>query len=176
MHVTIIHGMYMNQSSFGTQKDYELMEKALQQAEIAFAHDEVPVGAVVVNKQGGIIGHGYNQVISRSSQLAHAEMLALEDAGKNQKDWRLQECWLYVTLEPCAMCMNMIVLSRLAGVVFGAHSPLFGYMGGEQLDNNHEFPLYKKNALVTITGIQSEQSINLLKQFFKQKRNRGGSA
>ncbi len=110
------------------------MRQALKLAQKAAVIDEVPIGALVVNEQGVILGRGYNMVEKLCTQTAHAELRALTQAGKKVGDWRLNGCWLYVTLQPCAMCLNSIKLSRIQGVVYGAESPLFGY----HLDNTGE--------------------------------------
>ncbi len=103
------------------------MKAAISEAAKALAKDEVPIGAVIVNKDGDIIARAHNLTEHKHTQAAHAEVLAIEKAGKKIGDWRLEGCWLYVTLEPCAMCYNLAVLSRLDGIVYGADSPLFGY-------------------------------------------------
>lgn len=154
------------ESKFGREKDIFFMSLALQQAQKALLKDEVPVGAVVVNAQGVILARGMNLTETRHTQQAHAESLAITKAGKKLSDWRLEGCWVYVTLEPCAMCMHLILLSRVAGVVFGASSPLFGY----HLDNDLAIQLYKKGALTIVEGVNKEEAVVLLKQFFKAKR------
>lgn len=106
---------------------YSTMKAAISEALKALAKEEVPIGAVIVNKDGHIIARAHNLTEHKHTQAAHAEMLAIEKAGKKIGDWRLEGCWLYVTLEPCAMCYNLAVLSRLDGIVYGAESPLFGY-------------------------------------------------
>ncbi len=145
------------------------MRLALEQAQHACAQDEVPVGAVIVAPDGSILAQACNRTESTHSQTAHAEMLAIAQAGQKRGDWRLQDCWLYVTLEPCAMCMNAIILSRLAGVVYGAASPLFGYL---KVDKEGSSWLYKRDALTILDGICEQESQQLLKQFFKTKRVR----
>lgn len=167
----------MKTTIFGPEQDHIFMQEALVQARKAVELDEVPIGAVVVDAQGAIIGRGHNKVMVECTQAAHAEVIALQQAGKTQGDWRLEGCWLYVTLEPCAMCMNMIILSRLAGVVYGACSPLFGYTQQKQLDKQGFSPLYKEDTVFIISGIEADTAIILLRQFFKQKRNeeRGAS-
>lgn len=155
-------------SPFGEEKDHFFMQKALAQAQKAFDKDEVPIGAIVVDALGNIIARGHNLVEQRDTQLAHAEAIALERAGKKIGDWRLEGCWIYVTLEPCSMCMSLIELSRLHGVVFGAHSPLFGY----RLDKELSLRVYKKSAVRVIEGVCAEETIHLLKQFFKDKRKK----
>ncbi len=157
-------------SVFGAERDSHYMKLALTQAKKAFMSDEVPVGAVIVDQQGNVISRAYNVVEKRSTQAAHAEVLAIAKAGKALGDWRLLQCWLYVTLEPCSMCMNLSVLSRLQGVVFGARSPLFGY----GLDKNTASSLYNGDALRVVEGVCSQDSSQLLKQFFQQKRNASG--
>lgn len=145
------------------------MTTAFAQAKKAFAKDEVPIGAVIVNSQGIIIARAHNMVETTHAQTAHAELRALTKAGKEIGDWRLEGCWLYVTLEPCAMCMNAIKISRLAGIVFAAKSPLFGY---SNIDNRESSWLYKNDTLAIIGGIYSEKSVELLQEFFKKKRMR----
>jgi tRNA(adenine34) deaminase len=143
------------------------MEKALTLAQRAFKIDEVPVGALIVNSHGEIIARAFNKSECSLTQIAHAELLAIAKAGKKVRDWRLQGCWLYVTLEPCAMCMNAIILSRIEGVVFGAESPLFGY---HKFDKDMPSWLYKRDNLAIIGGICQEDSRRLLQEFFKKKR------
>lgn len=143
------------------------MQRALDQARRAFAKDEVPIGAVIVNAQGAIIARAFNRSECNKTQTAHAEMLALQKAGKAIGDWRLQGCWIYVTLEPCAMCLNAIVLSRVEGLVYGAQSPLFGY---HKVDKDIPSWLYKRDNLAIIGGVHEEEAKKLLQQFFKQKR------
>ena len=153
-------------SPFG-QKDHYFMAQALKQAQLALKHEEVPVGAIVVNAEGRIIGRGYNQTEKRSCQAFHAEMLAIMKAGVALQDWRLSGCWIYVTLEPCAMCMNLIRLSRIAGVVYGAASPLFGY---QVVDKDSCFWVYKENVVKIVADVCADQSAALLKSFFKVRR------
>jgi tRNA(adenine34) deaminase len=155
-------------SRFGSEKDILFMTQALEQAKLAFAENEVPIGAVVVDAQGIVVGMGYNRVEGEHTQRAHAEIIALEQAAKARGDWRLQGCWLYVTLEPCAMCMSMSVLSRLEGVVFGAESPIFGY----QLDKNMAYQLYKNDIVKVVSGVCAPDAADLLKYFFQEKRKK----
>lgn len=145
------------------------MQLALAQAQQAFEKDEVPVGAIIVAPDGKVIAQAYNAVEQTHSQTAHAEMHAIAQAGAVLGDWRLEQCWLYVTLEPCAMCMNAIIISRLAGVAYGASSPLFGYL---KVDKEGSSWLYKRDALTILSGIGEKESRQLLQQFFKQKRIR----
>ncbi len=145
------------------------MEHALAQAQKALKSDEVPIGAVVVCPKGKIISRGYNKVAQKGCQIEHAEMTAIKKACKKLGDWRLEGCWIYVTLEPCSMCFSFIKLSRMAGVVYGADSPLFGY----HLDKDAGLRLYNRNALEIVRGVCEKRSVSLLKQFFKKKRNKG---
>lgn len=153
-------------SPFGVEKDMWYMKQALMQAHKAALLDEVPIGAVVVNGNGDILSRSYNLVEKSNTQTAHAELRALAKAGKKINDWRLDGCWIYVTLQPCAMCLNSIKISRCAGIVYGAESPLFGY----HLDNSTEVSLYHRDTLEIVKGVHSQDSVVLLKQFFKQKR------
>lgn len=100
--------------------DEEYMEKALALAEKAFAMGEIPVGALVVDPEGNIIGEGYNLRETTHSPTAHAEVLAIEQAAKTLGQWRLSDCTLYVTLEPCPMCAGAAMNARLKRIVYGA--------------------------------------------------------
>jgi tRNA(adenine34) deaminase len=151
---------------FGQNRDRFFMKQALRQARKAFLSQEVPVGAIVVDAKGTILSRGYNQVEKQTTQCAHAEAIALKKAGKRLGDWRLLGCWVYVTLEPCAMCMNLIKLSRCAGVVYGANSPLFGY----QLDKKGAFQLYNENVVSVEHGLCADEAAQLLKDFFRNRR------
>lgn len=146
------------------------MQEALKEAQLAYEMDEVPIGAVVVNSEGVIIARSHNSVERDCTQRAHAESLAIELAGKSLGDWRLNDHWLYVTLEPCSMCMGLIKLSRLAGVVYGAASPLFGF----RLDNQEDLWVYKKDAFLVIEGVMVDETAGLLKEFFHKKRKKNG--
>ena len=160
----------MLETIFGRSKDLFFMQEAIEQAKLAYAIDEVPIGAVVVNSEGVIIARSHNSVERDCTQRAHAESLAIELAGKSLGDWRLNDHWLYVTLEPCSMCMGLIKLSRLAGVVYGAASPLFGF----RLDNQEDLWVYKRDAFLVIEGVMVDETAELLKSFFHNKRKKGG--
>ncbi|MEX2438125.1 MAG: nucleoside deaminase [Candidatus Babeliales bacterium] len=150
------------------QEDQFFMQAALAQAALAAQQDEVPVGAVIVGPDGTLIATAYNQTEQLHTQAAHAEMLALAAAGNARGDWRLDDCWIYVTLEPCAMCMHAIALSRIAGVVYGAASPLYGY----QLDKYGRFSLYQWPMIIKV-GVCADEAAQILKVFFKKRRKRG---
>ena len=162
--------MHTRATPFGHERDQQYMNQALIYAHKAYKQNEVPIGALVVDGNGVIIGRGYNRVEALHSQTAHAEMRAIAAATKKRNDWRLAGCWLYVTLEPCSMCMGLITLSRLQGVVFGASSPLFGY----RLDNDAGNSIYKIDAVHTIEGVGAVQAAELLKKFFQKQRKRRG--
>ncbi len=145
----------------------QLMSKALLQAAIALKRGEVPVGAIIVDSDGKIIARGYNQIEKKACQLAHAEANAIQKACKKRGDWRLDGCWIYITLEPCLMCMGLIKLSRIKGIVFGAHSSLFG----SGLVDLEKMPSYTKG--ISIEGnCKKQQSIALLQAFFQNVRKK----
>lgn len=152
------------------EKDHNFfMEKALKQAYISLKKNEVPVGAVLVDSDGKILSKGYNKIEKKNCQIYHAEMIAIEKACKKKCDWRLDGCWLYVTLEPCLMCFGLINLSRLKGLVFGASSELFGFKFNKVNDCKN----YKKNLIIK-GGIKEKECIDILKQFFVKLRKKKG--
>ena len=136
------------------------MSKALQLAERAFEEDEVPIGAVVVHNQK-IIGKGYNQTEKLTDVTAHAEMIAITSASEYMGSKFLNECTLYVTVEPCIMCFGAIEWSRIGKVVFGAHEPKSGY-SSKGLAFNHK--------VESISSVREVECANLMKAFFKKKR------
>jgi tRNA(adenine34) deaminase len=148
--------------------DSYFMQKALLLARKAAHADEVPIGAVVVSAEGVILGGGYNQTVKKHAQSRHAEVCAIERAGRRIHDWRLDNCTVYVTLQPCIMCMGLMCLSRISRLVYGAQSPLFGYDGLDSLPC-----FYKKHLKGISAGVLAEESQSLLEQFFKQKRKKG---
>ena len=150
------------------QTDEHWMTQALRLARKAFAAGEVPVGAVVVH-QGKIIGRGYNQVETLRDATAHAEILALTAAQAALDDWRLNECTLYVTKEPCPMCAGAIVHCRIGRLVFGAPDPKLGAAGGA-IDLIH-LPGWNHRCEIT-AGILEEPCREILLEFFRQRRHR----
>lgn len=141
------------------------MQLALLQAKKALRLGEVPIGAIVVDQTGKVIGEGHNLVQTNQTQTAHAEMIALRMAARTIGDWRLQNCTLYSTLEPCAMCMSAIVISRIECLVFAANSPVFGY----KVDKQIGFALY--NCPIKIhEGILASSASTLLSTFFEDCR------
>jgi tRNA(adenine34) deaminase len=145
--------------------DY-FMGEALRQAAKAYERGEVPVGAVVV-RAGKIIARAYNQVETLKDATAHAEMLALTQAENAAGDWRLTDCTLYVTKEPCPMCAGAVVHTRLARVVFGAPDPKGGAAGGAL--NLLQFPTLNHRCEIT-SGVRLDECRALLKSFFLEQR------
>ena len=148
--------------------DIYWMKKALAQAQWAASKDEVPIGCVIVYNDK-ILSRAYNQREKKQSSLAHAEILAIEKACKKLGSWRLEDCTLYVTLEPCPMCTGAIIQSRIPRVVFGAYDPKGGCMGSctnlTEVKGFNHYPVIEG-------GILQEESASLLKDFFKQKRKK----
>jgi tRNA(adenine34) deaminase len=148
------------------QSDHYFMGEALRQAAKAFEAEEVPVGAVVV-RNGRIIARAYNQVELLKDATAHAEMLVLTQAEEAVGDWRLTDCTLYVTKEPCPMCAGAIVHVRLARVVFGASDPKAGAAGSAL--NLLQFPTLNHRCEIT-RGVREEECRSLLQTFFANQR------
>jgi len=159
----------MDEPIIDLHSDDYFMGEALRQAARAFAAEEVPVGAVMV-RAGRIIARAYNQVELLKDATAHAEMLVLTQAQEAVGDWRLTDCTLYVTKEPCPMCAGAVVHTRLARVVFGAGDPKGGAAGGAM--NLLQFPTL--NHRCEITGsVRADECRQLLKTFFAQQRAAG---
>src|SRR5437899_9076822 len=148
--------------------DETFMREALRQAQKAYEAEEVPVGAVVV-RAGRIIARAYNQVELLKDATAHAEMLALTQAEEAVGDWRLSDCTLYVTKEPCPMCAGAIVHVRLARVVFGASDPKAGAAGSAL--NLLQFPGLNHRCEIT-PGVREPECRALLQRFFEQQRDK----
>ncbi|WP_414047321.1 tRNA adenosine(34) deaminase TadA [Macrococcus equi] len=144
------------------------MKLAIDEAKKALAIDEVPIGAVVVH-HGEVIGRGYNTRESEQNPIHHAEMMAIQAASEHLGSWRLEECTLYVTLEPCVMCSGAIVMSRIPVVVYGAHDAKGGCSGS--LMNLLNQPAFNHRATV-ISGICHEECSQLLTSFFKTLRQK----
>jgi tRNA(adenine34) deaminase len=142
------------------------MGEALRQAAKAREKDEVPVGAVIV-REGKIIARAFNQVEALKDATAHAEMLALTQAENAVGDWRLTDCTLYATKEPCPMCAGAIVHTRLARVVFGAADPKGGAAGSAL--NLLQFPTLNHQCEIT-SGVRAEECRALLLDFFAEQR------
>ena len=150
------------------QSDHHFMGEALRQAARAYEAEEVPVGAVVV-RAGRIIARAFNQVELLKDATAHAEMLALTQAEQSVGDWRLTDCTLYVTKEPCPMCAGAIVHVRLARVVFGVSDPKGGAAGGAL--NLLQFSTLNHQCEIT-RGVREEECRRLLKAFFEEQRTK----
>lgn len=150
------------------QTKHYYMSVALALAKKALSSGEVPIGAVVVNKEGIVIGKGYNRVEKMQSQLAHAEIQAIKQAQKKTGDWRLNGCVIYVSLEPCLMCLGLIMLSRLDGIVYAADSPLYGC--GLSTDNKN-LQLDVKHLNIE-HGVSAREGVALLQTFFKNVRKK----
>jgi tRNA(adenine34) deaminase len=148
------------------QSDHYFMGEALRQAARAFEAEEVPVGAVVV-RAGRIIARAYNQVELLNDATAHAEMLALTQAEAVVGDWRLNQCTLYVTKEPCPMCAGALVHVRVARVVFGVGDPKAGAAGG--VLNLLQFPSFNHRCEITC-GVREPECRSLLQSFFIEQR------
>ena len=146
--------------------DKDFMQRAFELAKKAEAHDEVPVGAVIV-LDDQIIGEGWNQPISSDDPTAHAEIMALRDAGKKIGNYRLPNATIYVTLEPCTMCAGAIIHARLAKLVYAVDDPKTGACGSvfnllqtEELNHKVEID----------NGVMEEECRSLIQSFFKEKR------
>jgi tRNA(adenine34) deaminase len=146
---------------------YRFMFAALQEAEKALDVNEVPVGSVVV-KDNKIIGRGYNQVEKLKDATAHAEMIAITSAANHIQNWRLNDCSIYVTLEPCIMCTGALLASRVNELYFAAFDPKFGACGSvynlaDDGKTNHKINVY--------SGIYADESQRLLQDFFNKLKN-----
>lgn len=144
------------------------MGKAIAQAKKAGAIGEVPIGAVIV-KDGAVIARGHNLRESKQDPSAHAEMLAIRKAAKKLNSWRLTGATLYVTLEPCTMCMGAVILSRLDRVVFGSYDPKGG-AAGSLFDLSNDKRL--NHSVVLTPGVRGEETSALLSNFFVALRAR----
>lgn len=144
-------------------KDEKYMKEAIKQAKKAYALGEVPIGCVIVYEDK-IIGRGYNRRTIDKNTIAHAEMMAIKKASKKMDDWRLEDCTMYVTLEPCQMCSGAIVQSRMKKVVVGCMNPKAGCAGSilnllQMEEFNHQVELE--------IGVLEEECSALMKNFLK---------
>lgn len=148
--------------------DEKYMMEALKQAKKAYAIGEVPIGCVIVHKDK-IIGRGYNKRNTKRTTLAHAELVAIERASKIIGDWRLEDCDMYVTLEPCQMCSGALVQARIKRVVIGTMNPKAGCAGSilnllQMEEFNHQVEIE--------TGVMESECTDILQEFFKELRKR----
>ncbi len=152
-----------------TKNDHvKWMKAAFREAEKAFEQDEVPIGAVVV-QNGQIIGRGYNQCESLIDPTAHAEIIAITSAANTIKDWRLKDCQLYVTKEPCPMCAGALINARINMVIFGMYDEKEGCCGSlYQLCRDNRF----KHQLTVKGGIMEDACTLIIQEFFKKQREK----
>tara|TARA_B100001750_G_scaffold234598_1_gene236147 strand:- start:18 stop:488 length:471 start_codon:yes stop_codon:yes gene_type:complete len=152
-----------------TKNDHvKWMKVAFREAEKAFEQDEVPIGAVVV-QSGQIIGRGYNQCESLTDPTAHAEIIAITSASNTIKDWRLKDCQLYVTKEPCPMCAGALINARINMVIFGMYDEKEGCCGSlYQLCRDNRF----KHQLTVKGGIMEDACTLMIREFFKKQREK----
>ena len=148
--------------------DQKYMREAIKQAKKAYALEEVPIGCVIVY-DGKIIGRGYNRRTIDKNPLPHAEIQAIRKASRKMGDWRLEDCTLYVTLEPCQMCSGAIVQARIKRVVVGCMNPKAGCAGSilnllDVKEFNHQLEL--------TTGVREEECSRMMKEFFRELREK----
>ena len=148
--------------------DEKYMKEAIRQARKAYAIGEVPIGCVIVYKDK-IIGRGYNRRMADKNTLSHAELIAIRKASRKMDDWRLEECTMYVTLEPCQICSGAIVQSRMSRVVVGCMNPKAGCAGS--ILNLLQMKEFNHQAELT-TGVLEEECSQMMKDFFKELRSR----
>jgi tRNA(adenine34) deaminase len=148
--------------------DERFMTEAIREALKAVKDDEVPVGCVIVH-EGIIIGRDYNRTISLQDPTAHAEMLAITAASESLNSWRLTDCTVYSTIEPCAMCAGALVMARVNRIVFGAHDPKFGACGSlYNIVQDHRL-----NHVADLTsGILEDDCSKIMQKFFRKKRKK----
>lgn len=147
--------------------DVTLMKAALAEAIKAAGRGEVPVGAVVV-RNGTVVARGSNKLVGSSDPTAHAEIVAIRKAAKKAANYRLPGCDLYVTIEPCAMCLGAIVQARLRRLVFGALDPKAG-----AVSSTMKFPFARLNHKPEVSGgVLAEECASLLREFFRVRRNK----
>lgn len=155
----------------GGLTEQKYMREAIRQAKKAAALGDVPIGCVI-EYQGKIIGRGYNRRMADKTVLAHAEIIAIRKACKKMGDWRLEDCTMYVTLEPCPMCAGAIVQARIPTVVIGCMNPKAG-CAGSVLDMLHEDGF--NHQVETRIGVMEEECSGMLSEFFRQLRKKKSS-
>ncbi len=146
----------------------QFMQMALEQARSALEFGELPVGAVVV-KNSQVVGEGFNRTFLDGDPTAHAEIVAIRQAAKTVGDWRLSDCEIYITLEPCPMCVGAILLARIEKIHFAAYDPKDGACGSRL--NLAVHPVFGHRAQVVKTE-GGEESSELVREFFKRKRGK----
>ena len=149
-----------------TEQDIYFMQQALKCAETAQDKDEVPIGAVIV-KDNKIIAKGYNKSIKLKDTTAHAEIVTIRKACKKLNNYRLNDCSIYVTIEPCSMCIGALILARVKNLYFGAKDIKTGACGSildiSKAKTNHKIKIY--------SGLLEQDCARIIKEFFKNKRN-----
>ena len=141
------------------------MLKALRESQKAFNDDEVPIGAIII-KDETVIGSGYNQVERLHDSTAHAEMIAITSASNSIGDWRLNDCTLYVTKEPCVMCYGAILNSRIKEIIFGLHDSENGF-----IKKNNSSNVAESHLKYVQGGMLENESKKIIQDFFLKKRN-----
>lgn len=151
-----------------SENDLKFMQVALELAKLCDLEGDVPIGAVVVDGDGFLIGKGRNQRQELGDPLAHAEILALQDASRHIGSWRLDDCSLYVTIEPCAMCAGALVNARIKRLVFGADEPKTGAVGSifDVIRDARTAP-----QIEVVSGVEADAARTLLQDFFQSYRN-----
>ena len=147
-------------------EDERFMKEAIRQAKKAYAMEETPIGCVLVH-EGKIIARGYNKRNKKKNTLGHAEIIVINKASRVLGDWRLEECTMYITLEPCQMCAGAIVQARIPRVVIGCRNPKAGCAGS--ILNLLNVPAFNHQVELT-EGILQEECSTLLKEFFRKLR------
>ena len=155
------------------KKDHDFMELALEEARLAAQEDEVPVGAVLVDRDGALLARAHNETIKRCDPTAHAEILALRGAAQVVGNFRLLDTTLYVTIEPCAMCMGALLHARVARIVFGAGDSKWGCAGSlYNLAGDGRL----NHSISVDEGILKEECRALMQAFFRDRRNDKGES
>lgn len=157
----------MQDQNENTLRDEKFMRRALELAQFAQLQDEVPVGALIV-LQDEIIAEGWNQVINLADPSAHAEIVAIREASKTLANYRLPDCELYVTIEPCTMCFGTMVHSRIERVVYGAKEPRAGMLDSNTQLSEADFYNHK---LRWQGGILEQECSSLISEFFRRRRS-----
>lgn len=148
-------------------KDREYMAIAMDEARLAMESGEVPVGAVLIDDEGGVVVRAHNLCESERDATAHAEILAIREAGRRLSRWRLNGCTLYVTLEPCSMCAGAIMAARISRLVYGATDARAGAV--ESIFNIPGHPSLAPSPKIT-AGVMEDECKDLLQKFFTERR------
>lgn len=151
-----------------TQAEKAFMGLAIEEARAAFAKNEVPIGAVIV-LENKVLAQAHNLVESCKDATCHAEILCLKEAVKNLGDWRLAETTMYVTVEPCIMCMGACVLSRVKRIIWGCSDKRHGALGGLIDLSSLKHPIHQ---IESVSGLMEEEAKNLMQTFFREVRER----